>query len=205
MDEEPKVIYVKSTQTVLNLVFLLLALIVVLIFLYRKLNKDSNGEYTPRRIVYKEGGVRDQVRGTAIFLGTRLGVRLWPHGDSDEDGEEMQDISDEERQREEGSSQSDDNEEGKQEKDSVVVKFAEGDESSDDSSSSEDSDEGEPEAKGETGEEREEKEEKPGDGEGKGEKIGGAGLLINLNQLSGSAIWSEEEGGEGKDRNVTAL
>uniref|UniRef100_A0A8C9XK53 Si:ch211-119e14.1 n=1 Tax=Sander lucioperca TaxID=283035 RepID=A0A8C9XK53_SANLU len=140
---------VSSLYTVLILFFCLIGLISLLIFLYKKLNREANGEYTVRRLVYKEGGIRDRVRGTALALGTR--------------------------------------------------------DTSDDNSSLEGSEAGgqarptdQEEAKGDT-------EEKVGDEEGKGEASGGAGLLIDLKPFSGSAIWSEEEGGEGKDSDMTAL
>lgn len=166
-------------RTVLILFFCLLALMVLLIFLYKKLNKESNGEYTIRNIVYKDGGVRDQLRNVARALGTRFGVQLWPHDDM-----EMQEVRDEESQVQKGDSQVSESEEkdGKAEEE-------DGD-SSDDESSLEDSETGE-EARltdePERGEKREEKEEKRG-----GEGSGGAELLINISQLSGSAIWSEE-------------
>lgn len=159
-------------------------------------------------MVYKEGGIRDRVRGAALALGTRLGVQLWPRSDTDEDGEEMQEVQDEEGQLQEGSSQGSDSEE---EEEQCGETKGKGSDSSDDNSSLEDSEGGEQtrltdqsEAKGETGEKGEERE-KAGDGDGKGEESGGAGLLINLKQFSGSATWSEEGGGEGKEGDMTAL
>lgn len=199
--------YKTSPRTVLILFFCLIGLIVLLIFFYKKLNREANGEYTIRSIVYKEGGVRDRVRGAALALGTRLGVQLWPGSNTDEDGEEMQEVQDEEGQVEEGSSQGNDSEgddqEEEEEESAEEEKGKGGD--TDDISSLEGSEAGEqasltdqPEAKGRTGE-------KVGDGEGKGEASGGAGLLIDLKQFSGSAIWSEEESGEAKESDVTAL
>ncbi|XP_039679091.1 uncharacterized protein si:ch211-119e14.1 [Perca fluviatilis] len=200
-----------STQTVLILFFCLIGLIALLIFLYKKLNREANGEYTVRRLVYKEGGIRDRVRGTALALGTRFGVQLWPQSDTGEDEEEMQEVGSQDVQSDEGGSQGsysegdDQEEEEEEEEDDDVEKCGKGGDTSDDNSNLEGSEAGEQarqtdqeEAKGDT-------KEKVGDEEGKGEASGGAGLLIDLKPFSGSAIWSEEEGGEGKDSDLTAL
>ncbi|XP_073331206.1 uncharacterized protein [Pagrus major] len=198
-----------STQTVLILFFCLLGLVILLIFLYKKLNKEANGEYTIRRIVYKEGGVRDQVRGAALAVGTRLGVQLWPRSDTDEEGEEMQDIEDEEAQVEDrgsqgsGSQGSDSEGDDQEDSEGGNLEQGEGGDTSDDKSSLEGSEAGEQARLVDQTEKGEENEEK--DGEGKGEASGGAGLLIDLNQFSGSAIWSEEERGVSKESDVTAL
>lgn len=191
-----------SNRTVLILAFCLIGLLLLLIFLYKKLNKDTNGEYTIKRMVYKEGGVRDRVRGAALALESRLGVQLWPQSDTEEDGEEMQEIRDEEGQVEEGGSKGSDSKGEDQEEDSVKEK--EGD-ASDDNSSVQSSEAGEQARLTDQADAKEEKEEKVGDGEGKGEASGGPGLLIDIKQFSGSAIWSEEEGCEGKDGDMTVL
>ncbi|XP_051284409.1 cyclin-dependent kinase 11A [Dicentrarchus labrax] len=198
----------KSKTTVLLLFFCLLGLLALLFFLYKKLNREANGEYTIERIVYKEGGVRDWVRGTALALEARLGVQLWPRGDTDEDGEEMQEVQDEEQQVEVGSSQGSDSErdEDEDEEEEQCGKTSRKSITSDDNSYLGDSvgEEhvrlmDEPEAKAETGERGEEKSR---DGDSKGEASGAPGLLIDLKQISGSAIWSEEGG---MDSDVTAL
>lgn len=177
-----------SNSTVLILFFLLLGLIALLIFLYKKLNKETNGEYTIRNMVYKEGGVRDQLRGVALALGTCLGVQLWPHDDR-----EMQEVRDEEAQVKNDDRQVSESEEkdGKAEE--------EDSDTSDDESHLEGSEAGEearlndePESK----EEEEEEEEKEKEDKTEGEGSGGTELLISLNQFSGSAIWSEEQVGE---------
>ncbi|XP_039997090.1 nucleolar transcription factor 1 [Xiphias gladius] len=201
------IIYTTNNHKVLILLFCLLALIALLIFLYKKLNRETDGEYTIRRMVYKEGGVRDQVRGAAFALGTRLGVRLWPGSETDEDGEEMQEVQDEEGQLEEGGSQGRDSEwDDQQEKeDDDAETKGKGDDTSDENSSLEGSEAGDQTRLTDHPEAKEETEEKVGEGEGKGEASGGAGLLIDLKQFSGSAIWSEEEGGKDSDRDMTAL
>ncbi|CAB1418834.1 unnamed protein product [Pleuronectes platessa] len=148
-------------------------------------------------MVLKEGGLRDQARVTAIALGTGLRVRLCPGDDSLEEGEEMQEVRDEEEQVEEGGSQWGDSEVGSQEEE------GKGDNISHATSSSEGLKEGEqtrltdqPEAKVEG------KREEEGEAASRGEERGGSGLLIDLKQFSGSAIWSEEKGME---REVTSL
>lgn len=200
-----------STPLVLGLLFILLFLLVVLFVLYKKLNREAEGEYTVRRIVYKEGGLRDQARSAALAVGARLGVQLWPGSDEEEEGEEMQEVQDEEEQVDSGGSQESDTEGDEEEEDNDTgnAKEKESNTSNDDSSigSSEAgeqtklNDESEPE--GETEDKSEEKEEKVGEEQSKAEASGGPGLLIDLKQFSGSAIWSEE-GGEGKG-DVTAL
>ncbi|XP_070786150.1 uncharacterized protein [Enoplosus armatus] len=197
--------YQSSTRTVLIIFFCLIGLIVLLIFLYKKLNREANGEYTVRRMVYKEGGVRDRVRGAALALGSCLGVQLWPRSDTDEEGEEMQEVQDEEGGSQGSDSEGDDQEEEEDSVEQCDTKGKGGD-TSDDNPSLESLEEEEqarlvdqPQAKGEM------REEKVGDGKGKGEASGGAGLLIDLKQFSGSAIWSEERESEGKDNDVTAL
>ena len=193
-----------STVTVPILLVCLLVLVLLLIVFYKILNKEAEGEYTIRRIVYKEGGVRDRVRGAALALETRLGVQLWPRSESEEDGEEMQDMEDEEGRVEEGDSQGYDSEGGDQEdSEGGNQEQGEGGDTSDDNSSLEDSEAGEQTRLTEEPEKGEEKEEK--DGEGKGEASGGPGLLIDLHQFSGSAIWSEEGASVSKESDVTAL
>lgn len=208
-----------SNTNVLILFFVLLVLVVLLIFLYKKLNKETDGKYTVRNIVYRKGGIRDRVRGAALAVETQLGVHLWPASQTEEDLEEMQEIQDEEGQVEEGSrqgsdSEGDDQEEGDDISEQCGQRQGEGEDTSDDDSISEGSNEDQEdeaklkdqqEAKGEAKGEMEKKEEKVGEGESKGEASGGAGLLIDLKQFSGSAIWSEEAGGVVKDGDVTVL
>lgn len=202
-DSEVK--YKPNHTTVVILVISLMALLLLLFFLYKKLNKDTNGEYTIRRMVYKEGGIRDRVRGVVSAVETQLGVQLWPRSDTDEDGEEMQEVCDEESQLGEcvrgSDSEGDDLENGEEEKENGRNRESE---SSDDNSSLACSEAGEtakltdqPAAKAE------EREEKMEDEKGGGEASGGAGLLIDLKQFSGSATWSED--GVCKEADVTAL
>ncbi|XP_033182449.1 uncharacterized protein si:ch211-119e14.1 [Anabas testudineus] len=198
-----------ATKTVLILCFSLLGLVVLLIIFYKKLNKEADGKYTVRNIVYRKGGIRDRVRGAALAVGTCLGVRLWPSSETEEDGEEMQEIQDEEGQVEEGDEQGSDSEGDDEEEQSGERKGKEGDSSDDDSSSQGSNQEEQAKLKdqqeGETEEKREKKEETVEEEGAKGEASGGPGLLIDLKQFSGSAIWSEEGRCEVKDGDVTAL
>ncbi|XP_040036616.2 uncharacterized protein LOC120821736 [Gasterosteus aculeatus] len=190
--------------TVLVLSLCLIGLLLLLFFFYKMLNREAKGEYTVRRLVYKDGGVRDRVRGASLALGTRLGVRLWPWSDADEDGEEMREVEDEEGQLEEGGSQSSDSE-GDGGEDGEQCSTSKGEEDDGHRSSDyESSEAGELDRITDQGEARGTGE-KVGDGECKGEASGGAGVLIDLKKFSGSAIWSEEEGGGRMLSDVTAL
>lgn len=168
---------------VLILFFLLFGLIAMLVFMYKKLNKETNGEYTIRNMVYKEGGVRDRLRGVALALETRLGVQLWPHDDI-----EMQEVRDEEAQVKIDDSQAREIEE----KDGKAEEEEEDSDTSDEESHLESS-EADEEARLNDEPESEEKEKED---KTEGEGSGGTELLISLNQFSGSAIWSEEKVGE---------
>ncbi|CAJ1086243.1 protein SDA1 homolog [Xyrichtys novacula] len=194
-----------GTQTVLILFFILVALLFLLFFLYKKLNREADGEYTIQRMVYKEGGVRDRVRGVVLPLETRLGVQLWPRSNTDEDGEEMQEVQEEERQVEDGTScDGCDSEGDDQENEAEEERDAGAGGTSDDNSSLESSEAGETARLTDDPDTKEKKvEEKVEDGEGEGEASEGAGLLIDLKQFSGSATWSEN--GVYKDSDVTAL
>ncbi|XP_061565643.1 protein SDA1 homolog [Cololabis saira] len=192
-----------SNRTVWLLGVCLLVLILLLIFFYKKLNKEAEGEYTIRNLVYKEGGVRDVVRGAAVGVGTRLGIQLWPQ--SEEDGEEMQSVGDVESPTEDDNSQRDDRdgedeEDEDDDEDNTMDQSGEENEKRDDASSLEGSEAGEEERLMDEPK-REENLEKVGEAQG---KVEATGLLIDLKQFSGSAIWSEE-GAEGQCGNVTAL
>lgn len=208
-----------SDKVVWTLLIGLIILVLLLVLLYKKLNKDTSGQYTIRRMVHKDGGIRDRVRGAVVVLETRLGIRLWPQSEGEEEGEEMQDVRDEEGDADRGDERGES--EGEEEKDEGEGR---GDNSSDDYSSLEGSDlreraklTGQEDAKGEmegkTEEKRAEKGESREDGgsqEGKeggeGGGGGGGGMLIDLKQFSGSAIWSEDKKDEqDKENDMTAL
>ncbi|XP_073669749.1 uncharacterized protein [Paramisgurnus dabryanus] len=74
-----------STPTVVALLFLLLILVLVLVFLYKKLNKETNGQYKVNRIIFAEGGLRDQLRERVEVVENRFGVHLWPQTRTEEE------------------------------------------------------------------------------------------------------------------------
>nr|XP_061817136.1 uncharacterized protein si:ch211-119e14.1 [Nerophis lumbriciformis]XP_061817137.1 uncharacterized protein si:ch211-119e14.1 [Nerophis lumbriciformis] len=80
-----------STTTIFILLLLLLVLVFLLVMSYKKLNRDTDGKYKIRHVIYKKGGIRDQLRNTVAVLQSRLGVRLGSHSvSSDKDDQEMQ-------------------------------------------------------------------------------------------------------------------
>lgn len=201
----------KMSSTVAILSVLLLVLIVLLVFFYKKLNREANNQYTVRNIIYKKDGVRDRVRAAALAVETRLGIQVWPRGHDDE--EEMEEIEDEEGAVESGDSQhqsdgSGTDGENEQEEDSVdhsgSTKENEGDNSDAESSEAGEEDrllDNKPEENEEVGD----KQEKELNEQGKAEASGGTGLLIDLKQFSGSAIWSEQKEDESQGGDVTVL
>ncbi|XP_057710126.1 uncharacterized protein si:ch211-119e14.1 [Corythoichthys intestinalis] len=90
-----------STVTNVLLFAAFLALLVLLVILYKKLNRETDGKYALRRVVYEEGGLRERARRAAAALGTRLGVRPGPR--PKRDGVEMRDFGEEPAQEEERS------------------------------------------------------------------------------------------------------
>lgn len=181
-----------TSQTALVLFFCLIVLLAFLFYMYKELNRVSYGEYAIRRIVYKEGGVRDQVRGAALALETRFGIQLWPRSDSEEDGEEMQDVQDVEAGGSNGSDTEGDTELRDEEDEHEDEEESYGREN--DGSSLEEEEHVKMLHKPQE-EKVEEKQDKAK------EEAGGAGLIIDLNNFSGSAIWSEEQ--EDLDMGVT--
>ncbi|XP_064787827.1 uncharacterized protein si:ch211-119e14.1 [Oncorhynchus masou masou] len=205
-----------STRKVLITFFLLVFLVCLLVFLYMWLNRKTNGQYTVRQLVYGQDGARDRIMAGVRVLEVRLGRRLWPLG-ADEEAIREEEHKNEERDVERGSEgrESEGEEEGDEREDR-------GDDSSDDYSSMEGCDLRERakltcekeeirEREEEREENMEEKWESKEDGESDegavgGEKSGEGGLLIDLHQFSGSAIWSEDRSDGGRDKDdVTAL
>lgn len=190
-----------ANKTVAILSVVLVLLVVLLVYLYKKLNKEANGQYTIRRMVYKEGGVRDQVRGVVLAVGTRLGIQRWHSGDSDKSGEEMQEIHDEEGELERGGSEgSEGEEEGEEEEEGQCSDTVSRDSgtSADDSGSEAGEDARLMDHPEETEATKERVEKERGE-EKKDDASGSAELAIDLKQFSGSAIWSEEQTAEIND------
>lgn len=190
-----------ANWTVAILFVSLVLLFVLLVYLYKKLNQQSTGQYTIRRMVYKEGGVRDQVRAAALVVGTRLGIQLWPSGDSDKSGEEMQEMDDEEGRLERGGSQESGDEGGDEEREEEQCSDTESRHSgtSADDSASEAGEEARLIGQPKEAQVTEERAEKERGEEGNGEANQSSELAIDLKQFSGSAIWSEEQTAEVDD------
>ncbi|RAM39482.1 hypothetical protein DOZ52_29035, partial [Enterobacter hormaechei] len=85
-----------STSTVLVLLFLLIILALALVYFYKKLNADTNGQYTVQRIVFAPGGLRDRVRQGVGVVENRFGVHIWPQPRDDEENIGGNDEGDEE-------------------------------------------------------------------------------------------------------------
>uniref|UniRef100_A0A3P9KNM1 Si:ch211-119e14.1 n=1 Tax=Oryzias latipes TaxID=8090 RepID=A0A3P9KNM1_ORYLA len=176
---------IPSTKTVLVLFFFLIALLVLLFVLYKKLNRETHGEYTVPAV---------------LTLEAHLGFQLWPR--SEEDVEQPEEGEDSQASDGEGE------DDGEKPEDDSTDPSNTSNGSDDENSSEEDLEAGEhgrqmgaADLMNETSENKEEKVE----AEIKGERGEGTELLIDLKQFSGSAIWSEEEGGGGKGEDLTAL
>ncbi|KAG5261237.1 hypothetical protein AALO_G00301570 [Alosa alosa] len=189
------------------LVALFIILFGLLVYLYRRLNRDTENQYTVRNIVLSEGGLRDRVRSGVVAMEARLGIHLWPRPRPSSEEEEV--IGDSQPATNE------DVETGQNERSGDVAAedknehADEGDDSEDDYSSMggtdlreraklmKDVDEGDDQQEGERRRGGEGKEEE-------GEREVG-GLLVNLQEFSSSAIWSEEKKDENEDVDLTAL
>ncbi|XP_052010044.1 FK506-binding protein 4 [Xyrauchen texanus] len=194
-----------STPTVIALLFIWVILVLALVYLYKRLNADTNGQYTLQRAVFAEGGLRDRLRQGVGFVENRFGVNIWPRP-RDEEEEVMQgieggDVEEEDDNDKQNESHGDEDDE----QESGDVK----DDSSDDYSSidlrerlnlrKEDqkrvTEEEEKQNEAAAGEEDTQSEEAKNE-----EKVG---LLTDLKPSAGSAIWSEENKDGGND--LTAL
>ncbi|XP_035280658.1 uncharacterized protein si:ch211-119e14.1 [Anguilla anguilla] len=195
-----------NTPIVVFLVFLLIFLILALVYFYKRLNRETDGQYTLTKLVNE---AREHAQNAARPIESRLRGLLRRRTDEDEDEERGREEDDEKESRERVSLKDAENlseDEQREEADS-----------SDDYSSMEgfQPQEGEPLQRGsekgkkgkrasqEKKEEKktevaevtdEKKEEKQAEGEG---GQAGAGLLADLKEISGSAIWAAEGKNEG--------
>ncbi|XP_051506105.1 retrotransposon-like protein 1 [Myxocyprinus asiaticus] len=197
-----------STPTVIALLFIWVILVLALVYFYKRLNADTNGQYTIQRAVFSEGGLRDRLRQGVGFVENRFGVNIWPRPrDEDEEvmqGNDREDVEEEDVNDKQNESHAD--EDGEQESGDAK------DDSSDDYSSidlrerlslrkedqksvTEEEEEKEKQNEAAAGEEATQSEEVKNE-----EKVG---LLIDLKPFAGSAIWSEENKDVGND--LTAL
>ncbi|XP_010886140.1 protein tyrosine phosphatase receptor type C-associated protein [Esox lucius] len=200
-----KVIDETSNSVVWTLVIILVILVVLLVYLYKRLNRQTNDQYTIHNLVYGEGGARDRLRNWIRVLEVRFGRRLWLLNESE--GAAGEDEKDEEEDVERASVGGD-SQGGDQE--------GRGDDSSDDYSSLEGCDlrervklaEGKEERGGSVGSKPETSRDGGECEEGAvgGQESGRGGLLVDLHPFSGSAIWSGDKGvGDGNMEDVTAL
>ncbi|XP_063043343.1 cilia- and flagella-associated protein 251 [Engraulis encrasicolus] len=234
-----------SNGPVVVLLLLLVILVALLSFLYWRLNRDTNGQYTVREMVLGKDGLRDRMVSGVAAMETRLGVNLLPRprtGD-DGDGEDARDQGSSgqlvrDRDLEKGGSSQVEEEERRRRKEEEEEQRADGraenghtdrrqeEEEEDEEEDSEDDyssmggtdlrvraklmEEVDEEVEEQERDKREgggeeEKTRKEGDEEKEeGEK---RGLLVNLQEFSGSAIWSGEtkEAEEDMDTDLTAL
>ncbi|KAK7909854.1 hypothetical protein WMY93_014538 [Mugilogobius chulae] len=201
MTKTSKVTNSASQTTVVALSFFLIALLILLFFLYKYLNKKANGKYTVQRIVYREGGLRDRARAASVAVGNRLGVQLWPQSDADQnedDGEDDEEMGQLNSNGDEGSDNDEEEEEEATENgDDQKSESAEGldkskgspENTSEDSSGDEEEPLIESESKSEAG-----KTEEPEAAEAQEEKEEPSGpVVVNLNQFSGGVLWSGED------------
>ncbi|XP_036407824.1 protein pxr1 isoform X2 [Megalops cyprinoides] len=210
--QSDEVVYGEPQRGIVIFLFILLALLILLlVYLYKRLNRETDGQYTVRQLVYGKGGVRERVQNGVTAIENRLGVRLRPRKAEDiEGGEEDDDREEEERERERASRKDEDSlaeEEQQQDEDSSDYSSLEGVDLRERKQLQENAEvkvvsEGEKaEEKGECKKEKEE--EKGTGGEEKNSETGAAagGLLADLKDFSGSAIWAEEQ----KEGDVTLL
>ncbi|XP_043099660.1 acidic leucine-rich nuclear phosphoprotein 32 family member B [Puntigrus tetrazona] len=187
-----------NTPIVITLFFLWIILVLVLLYFYKKLNADTNGQYTVQRMLFAPGGLRDRLRQGVGVVENRLGVHIWPQQRDDEENIGGHDEEDEEGEEEDKQNDSYTEEGEQQEQDD------DRNDSSDDYSSVDLRERAKMQA--EKKEEKEERKETEAAGEEDKcqevkdtEKVE---LLVDLKPFTGSAIWSEEN----KDGNdLTAL
>ncbi|XP_026122410.1 high mobility group nucleosome-binding domain-containing protein 5-like [Carassius auratus] len=195
-----------NTAVVIALLFIWIILVLAFLYFYKKLNTDTNGQYTVQRIVFAPGGLRDRLRQGVGAVENRLGVHIWPQ---QRDDEETIGGPDKEDEGGEGQDKQNDSytEEGEQQEHDD-----DRDDSSDDYSSVDLRERAKMQAEKKEEDKAEEDKEKLKEGEaaaaGKeetSEEVKNAEkveLLVDLKPFAGSAIWSEEN----KDGNdLTAL
>lgn len=197
-----------STPIVIALLFIWIILALALFYFYKKLNTDTNGQYTVQRILFAPGGLRDRLRQGVGVVENRLGVHIWPQQRDDEENIGGHDEEDEEGEGQDKQNDSYTEEGEQQEHDD------DGDDSSDDYSSVDLRERAKmqmekKEEKDKSEEDKEKwKEEAAAAAAGEEDKSEGVRnperveLLVDLKPFTGSAIWSEES----KDGNdLTAL
>ncbi|XP_016330296.1 prostatic spermine-binding protein-like [Sinocyclocheilus anshuiensis] len=187
-----------NTATVLALLFIWIILVLALLYFYKKLNADTNGQYTVQRIVLAPGGLWDRLRQGVGVVENRLGVRIWPQRHDDEENIGDNDKEDEEGEGRDKQNDSYTEEGGQQEHDD------DRDDSSDDYSSVDLRERAKMQME-EKEEKEKQKEEAAAGEEDKSQEVKNEEkleLIVDLTPFTGSAIWSKEN----KDGNdLTAL
>lgn len=202
-----------NTSTVLILFFILVILVVLLFFLYKRLNHETKNKYTIRQLIYSEGGLRDRVMQGVALVEARLGdhIRSRPQDEeqalsnNEDDNNDKEDEDDgglEDKEPGNGINENKTEEKGEENHN----------DSSDDYSSidlrervKQNNSKEEEEKEQEQEEEDVEKDKEKEDDSRKEENVKNderVGLLVDLEKISGSAIWSEEKK---EELNVTAL
>lgn len=193
-----------KTSTIVILVFVLLALIAILFYLYRRLNRDTNDQYSIQQFFSKEGGFCDRVsNGITVVVDCLLtlfqndqqeNVRHVEEGNNNVDGDDhVEDVAEEldggENKKEEQKEQHE--EDSSDDYSSIDLKEKLRQNITEDGKKKEEECKIEVSGTMETGsKERDENNE---------ERVG---LLVDIKTLSGSAIWSEEKM---QESDVTAL
>ncbi|KAL4641487.1 myelin transcription factor 1-like protein [Arapaima gigas] len=192
-----------SNVTVTVLVILLLLLVLLLVYLYKRLNQETDGQYTVHQLVYGKGGALERLNDGARAVESRLGVRLWPHkaAKTEEEEEELKEEEQEQKSQESDVEQGveGDKEDKAEDNSSDDYSSMEGVDLRERANQSQDQDEDE---------KHKEKKEEEEVGQDSMELSRGDGPLVDLEPLSGSVIWEDEKKREGKtdgDADLTAL
>lgn len=201
---------VDNTPAVLALLFIWIILVLALVYFYRKLNTETNGQYTVQRMVLAPGGLRDQLRQGVSVVENRFGVHIWPQPredeenirDKDEDDENDQDKqNDTYTEEQEQENQEDKDEDSSSDYSSVDLRERAKNQTAG-KKKEEKEDEEEEKPKEEEEKKEEEEEEKKTEDVKNEEKVG---LLVDLKPFTGSAIWSEESKEKNQGNDFTAL
>ncbi|XP_076829442.1 uncharacterized protein LOC143475470 [Brachyhypopomus gauderio] len=194
-----------KTTVLVVLSCLLIVLLLLLLYFYKRLNRDTDDQYSVQRLVFRPGGLRDRVMQGARAVESRvrdLRSRLQPQDEEEGNYEDNEDGS--------AGGKKGEADKGHTGDDSMEDDIEGPEENSSDDYSSIDLRERAKQNNTKDEEQNEgEQNEESKDGAGKNESKESeevtneerVGLLIDLKSFSGSAIWSEERA----ESSVTAL
>ncbi|XP_061108388.1 uncharacterized protein si:ch211-119e14.1 [Conger conger] len=200
--------YTPPVGLIVFLVILLVVIILALVFFYRRLNQETDGQYAPAKLL---NAAMEWARNTGRAIDSRRRVLLRGHTSEDEEmGRQDDDDEEEEEEREEEECRE---KESMHEGESLAEDEQGEEDSSDDYSSLEGfcpgdgamlkgkkgkraSQEKKEEKKTEVMDEKKEKEKEEEKKEGDEGRQAGEGLLADLKEFSGNAIWAEEKTNE---------